>query len=219
MRSGTEVLFMKDTTNKTTGSNANATSKQRFASEKIATYAMYFAIIFVAFNLDAMLSMIWPIKFAIITIATVCVLTLLSRNYLEAALVGAFFGLSSLLSQLYMPKVPEFLNPIVSVLPRIAVSLAAFTVFRIMRKVTAGKEKSEIISCILAGGTAPVVNTILVMMALSISRSSPYLTMIQGILVTNFVPEFLGGLILVPLIAPVVAKAMKLPLAGIKLHK
>ncbi len=191
---------------------------------RIATYGVFFAVIFIAFNIDSLLSMILPIKFAIITVTTVTTLVLLSKNVWEALLTGVFFGLSSLISQFYLPKVPEFLNPLCSVLPRMCVGAASFGIFRLMRWLTENKchcarGKSERISCAFSGATSAIVNTALVMLMLSVYRTSPYLTMIEGVLVANFIPEAVGAIVLVPFIAPAVAKASKRPLGGIPVQK
>lgn len=185
-------------------------------AKRVALYGVYFAVIFVAFNIDSLLSLILPIKFAIVTISVVATLVLLSSNLFEAGLVGCFFGLSSLLSQLYLPKVPEFLNPLASVLPRICVGLGVFGMFLLMRKLTQRNRYSELISATVAGGSGAIINTVLVMAALSIFRSSPYLDMIKSVLVANFIPEFVGACILVPIISIAVSKAIKQPLGGIK---
>lgn len=203
-------------------------------SAQVATYGVFFAVVFIAFNIDSLLSMVLPIKFAIVTISTVAVLILLSKNVWEALLVGVFFGLSSLISQFYLPKVPEFLNPLCSVLPRACVGMSVFGVFRLMRRLTdktvrdpllaeglsdselkRNRKRSEMISASIAGATAAIVNTALVMLMLSIYRTSPYLDMIKGVLLLNFLPECAGAIILVPFISTAVSKASRRPLGGI----
>ena len=209
---------MNDTTNKK--SEGRPSTSKRINARRIATYAMYFAIIFIAFNIDSTLSFLGILKFAIITLATVTTLVLFSQNYLEAALVGAFFGISSLIANIYFPNAnsPYFLNPLVSVLPRIMVGLASFTAFRLMRKITAKSSHSERISAIVAAAVAPIVNTTLVLTALSIANPAvdSLLLLIKGVLVTNFVPEFLGCVILTPILAPSIAKPTKIHLGGVK---
>ncbi|MEG1710728.1 MAG: hypothetical protein RR316_02880 [Clostridia bacterium] len=191
-------------------------ANQHSSSKRIATLGIYFAIVIVAFNLDSLLSLLLPIKFAIISIAIVSTLVLLSKNFFEAAIIGAFFGLASLISQWYLPKVPAFLNPLCSVLPRIFVGLGTFGAYKLMflifKKITAIKRRY--FSAMFAGGSAAIINTVLVMLALSIYKNDSYLTMIKAILLTNFLPEFIGGMILVPLITLGVSKGAHMTIAG-----
>lgn len=139
-------------------------------AKEVVWYATVCALIFVARILDHMLQGLLTINPAVITqtIAYVCILV--RPTFINALGTGAAFGIMSLLTSVIYPTdtTQYFVNPLVSVLPRIMVGAAMWSVYRLIRKI--GK-KAEIpaisVSCVIA----TIVNTFLVMTMLFVFMS------------------------------------------------
>lgn len=87
------------------------------------------------------------------------------------SLVGAIFGITSMVQAVINPaKGPVdvfFVNPLISVLPRVLIGLAAWAVFALFRGRLRG------LSSIVAGVVGSLTNTILVLLALVLAGAIP----------------------------------------------
>jgi len=100
-------------------------------------------------------------------------------------IIGMIFGVFSLIQAAISPTGPVdvfFVNPLISVLPRIFIGLTTWLVFRAFR----GKHLA--VSTVLAAITGSLTNTILVLGALGIAGALPW-TLIIGIIVANGLAE------------------------------
>lgn len=82
------------------------------------------------------------------------------------ALMGFFAGASTLLRALLAPLSPFdyfFINPLVSILPRIFIGVASAYVYKILNKLFKNSSKGEKISILIAGASGAITNTALVM--------------------------------------------------------
>jgi len=99
--------------------------------------------------------------------------------------VGCIFGVFSLLRAAIAPQGPAdvwFVNPLVSVLPRLFIGIAAWLVYRAVRKI------HEIPALITAGIVGSLTNTVLVLGVLGLLRKLPWAG-ILGIAAVNGLPE------------------------------
>ncbi|MDC7240213.1 MAG: ECF transporter S component [Spirochaetales bacterium] len=100
-------------------------------------------------------------------------------------IVGLIFGLFSLIQAAVSPTGAVdvfFVNPLISVLPRIMIGLVAWTVFR------AFNGKMTVLSTILASIAGSLTNTILVLGALGIAGALPW-EIIWAIITANGLAE------------------------------
>lgn len=100
-------------------------------TQVIATLAVVAALLFVARLLDHALTSFLPINAAIITLVTAFSCIFVLPTLKNAIAVGTVFGLCSLLTSVIFPGAftVYFVNPLVSVLPRIIVCVVAYFVY------------------------------------------------------------------------------------------
>src|SRR5665648_56351 len=82
------------------------------------------------------------------------------------ALMGFFAGITTLLRALLAPLSPFdyfFINPLVSVLPRIFIGVVSAYVYRILNKILKKFSQGEKLSILIAGASGAITNTALVM--------------------------------------------------------
>ena len=202
----------------TSENNINTSNVRRKRKiHRIALYGIVFALIFIARLLDRVISLAWPINLAVCTIAVSFVFILLSRNIWEALLMGTLFGVASLIAAVIFPS-PEFMLPWVSVLPRMIVGIAVFGAyklfFRILKKAKINNRRY--FSAFIAAGVGVIVNTATVMFMLSLNRGEmqSYFQVVGAIMLSNFLPEFISAMLIVPFLTIGVSRGAKISIAG-----
>lgn len=128
--------------------------------------------------------------------------------------IGLIFGLTSLIRAFTMPTVTSFLmmNPIISILPRIAMGLVSFYIFAVIYKITNKKKFSALITGIIGS----LINTIGVLGAIYLIYGEKYIhaigkigspeKIIATIALTNGLPEALLAGIIVSSVVAVIKK-------------
>ena len=131
-------------------------------AKEIVWYATVAALVFAARMLDHLFTGWFSINAAIVTLAVVYICIFVRPTLLNAVLCGTVFGIMSLLTSLMFPGgfTQYFVNPLVSVLPRILVGVAVYFVYILIRK--AGK-KFEVPAMAAACVIGSAVNTFTVM--------------------------------------------------------
>lgn len=122
------------------------------------------------------------------------------------AVIGLIFGLTSLWSNLTQPVLlsPLFINPLVSVLPRIFIGVVAYYVYQLIYKVT----KKVYASGFMAGLIGSIVNTVGVLGMIYIIYADQYLVLMEqqganavkllfGVAITSGIPEALVSALIV----------------------
>ncbi len=130
---------------------------------------------------------------------------------------GLFFGLLFGATSMYqaalggLPTAPMFLNPMVSVLPRLVVPIAAYLMYKLFDKLLKGKKR--LISGAIGGIFASLTNTVLVLGAIYVfygARAAAMigiapetlLTVLLGVVVSSGLPEAAAsGLLCGPIMA------------------
>lgn len=100
------------------------------------------------------------------------------------AIIGGIFGLFSMIRAAVAPQGPLdplFVNPLVSLLPRILIGPAAWAVWKLLKG-------HPVPALILAGIAGSLVNTVLVLSALGLLEALPW-KVIAGVAVANGLPE------------------------------
>jgi uncharacterized membrane protein len=132
--------------------------------------------------------------------------------------IGFIFGTTSLLRALTMPTVTSFIfvNPIVSILPRVLIGLIVYYVYQIVMKLT----KSVLVSGWITGMVGSLVNTIGVLSMVYIlygarfaealgKDASAAKTLIFALVTTNGIPEAIVGGLVVSAVVVILKKSKK----------
>lgn len=149
--------------------------------------------------------------------ATIMHIPVIIGAIIEGPVVGAFvglvFGLFSMYNALtnFTLMSPIFLNPIVSVVPRVLIGIVAFYVYKLLKN----KFKKESVPIGIAAVLATITNTVGVLgftyllyveqyaKAMEISSSAAGIT-IASVALTNGIPEaLLSALITVPVVVAI----------------
>ncbi len=190
-------------------------------THSVVWYATVAALLLIARVLDHVVTGWLPINAAIVTL-TVAYACIFIRPTLKNGLIcGFIFGLMSLLTTIMFGSVTtswggfltSFLNPCISVLPRVAVGAAAAGVFILVR----GKSRSHaryFAAVATACVAATIVNTSTVMGMITVFRNingagANYFLVVYGVLGTNFLLEVLIPAVITPPVAWGVRRALK----------
>ena len=130
------------------------------------------------------------------TSITILAVPVIIGAILEGPVVGLFigflFGLFSLIKAVVAPQGPGdiiFVNPLISVFPRLFIGPVAWLVYRAVKK------PGEILALILAGITGSLTNTILVLAMIGILGLFPWVA-IGTTAVLNGLPEAVASAII-----------------------
>ena len=183
-------------------------------AKEVVWYATVCALTFVARLLDHMVSGFLPINAAIVTLTVVYVCILLRPTFVNALATGAVFGIMSLVTSVIYPGgfTQYFVNPLVSVLPRMAVGVSVWGVYRLIRML--GKW-AEIPAMVISCAVGSCVNTFCVMtMIFFFMRATNDVTYsyVFGLVTLS---NFLFELILPAVIVPGIAFGVKRGLRGV----
>lgn len=183
-------------------------------AKEVVWYATVCALTFVARLLDHMVIVFPHINAAIVTLTVVYVCILLRPTFVNALATGAVFGIMSLVtSVMYLGGFTQyFVNPLVSVLPRMAVGVSVWGVYRLIRML--GKW-AEIPAMVISCAVGACVNTFCVMtMVFFFYRATNDVTYsyVFGLVTLS---NFLFELILPAVIVPGIAFGVKRGLRGV----
>lgn len=181
------------------------------------------AVISVLSAVSIMLSMIpfvgyIPLGFVDITIMHIpAIIGAVVEGPLVGAAVGLIFGLTSLFKAFTQPTITSFcfMNPVISVLPRILIGIVAYYVYTAVYKMS----KRVYLSGFIAGVAGSLTNTICVMGLIYIIYAQKYMAAIgvSGsagkyvlmVCATNGIPEAIVAGILVAAVAVAMLKRRK----------
>lgn len=155
---------------------------------------------------------------------------LLAEGPLMGLILAFVFGVCSLLQALLSPSSPFdvfFLNPLVSILPRLLIPLAAWGVYRLMKKLLPQNRPMESLAWAAAGLTGSLTNTVFVLLSIYLLYSGRIRELISqsealapyagaagkflffGVALPNGIPEAIATLVLVPAIMAAVTAVKK----------
>lgn len=182
------------------------------------------AIIGVLSAVSIMMSMIPGIGYIPIgpTNATIMHIPVIIGSIIEGPIVGAtvgfIFGLTSLIKALTQPTITSFafINPLVSILPRVLIGILAYYIYEFTMKLT----KKASISGLLAGGLGSIINTAGVLGMIYIlygarfaevsgASASTAGTFMFTLAATNGIPEAIVGALVVSPVIVALKKVIK----------
>lgn len=183
-------------------------------AKEVVWYATVCALTFVARLLDHMVTGFLPINAAIVTLTVVYACILIRPTFVNAIATGTVFGIMSLVTSVMYPGgfTQYFVNPLVSVLPRMAVGVAMWAVYRLIKML--GK-CAEIPATAVACAIGSCVNTFCVMtMIFFFMRATNDVTYayVFGLVTLS---NFLFELILPAVIVPGIAFGVRRGLCGV----
>lgn len=131
-------------------------------AKEVVWYATVAALVFVARMLDHVVTGWLSINAAIITLTVVYACIFIKPSWLNAFLCGAVFGIMSLITSVMFPGgfTQYFVNPLVSVLPRVIVGAATYGVYLLIKRFGKKFTVPAIASACVIGS---LVNTLTVM--------------------------------------------------------
>ncbi len=182
-------------------------------SRAIAKYALIVALVIAAYYIDALISTGLPIRVAVATVAVTLTLCQLF-DFKTAVFTTTVFGLLSFLFSYLHPNFtsPAFMNPVVSVIPRVLMGTLSFLAFSAIKKLTAdsaGKFKREILPKIAGGAAGVLTNTALVLSMISLVNGSSLLGIaIQITVVIAFSVELVVSVTVVPAVSQTIGKRL-----------
>lgn len=172
--------------------------------------------------ISIMLSMIplGYIQIGPVAITTMCIPVIIGgiiEGPMVGMIVGFIFGLTSMFRGMAgMAGVTGFvfINPLVSVLPRIFIGLVAYYSFKLSMKII----KNTYVSGLIAGGMASITNTVGVLGMIYVLYAAEYAealgqsagtakALLMGIATTNGIAEALGGALVVSAVVVVLKKS------------
>lgn len=156
-----------------------------------------------------------PIDVTIVHITVILSAVLFGQKF--GTIIGAIWGSLSML-RAFMQPTPfniVFLNPLISVLPRLLVGLISATVFKLLKD-----RLSKALTYAITAGIGSLVNTVLVLGSIYIFASEPYanalgipesalLGALGTIVITNGAIEIIAAIIILPILAVALNRFLK----------
>lgn len=181
----------------------------------VARFAIMGALIIAAYSIDSAVSMLGlPVRIAVVTL--IVTLTLMQQFRFGSALFAAgAFGFMSFLFAYMFPNItsPVFMNPLVSIMPRILIGVTCYWSYVGMRKVTARSEHAFIKNLLpraVSGAVGVLTNTVGVLSMMAVFNGEDvFAKVIAVILSVNFLIELISGLIIVPTVSFLVSKQVR----------
>lgn len=184
----------------------------------VARYAIMLAVIFVATLLDRVITLGLPIAGATVELLVTFALCFLFDCWIDGFLASTFMGLSSFILAFPFGKVASQ-NPLISIVPRLFVSIAAFGLYKLILLATRkmkNKHLAQTIAMVPATFLGLVTNTILYMGALTLFTDAygSLALALKAVAILNILPEYLVALIGVAPLVLGVRRGLKLGVDG-----
>lgn len=190
---------------------SNEELKMNKKIKAVVWYATVLALVFAARMLDHIVTGWFPINAALITLTVVYACIFIRPSWINALACGAIFGIMSLITSVMFPGAftPYFVNPLVSILPRMIVGVAAYSVYALIMK--AGK-KFVVLAIAAACVVGSLVNTFTVMTMIfffmRVANDVTYGYVLGLVMTLNTLFEVIIPPVLTPVVAIGVRKAL-----------
>lgn len=194
-------------------------NKNKLSIKELTLLAVFTAIIM----LQTFVPNLGYIRFSIVDFTIIHVTVIIGACVLgwkNGAILGGVWGISSMIYAYSTPGLlnPLFYNPLISIVPRIAVGLISGFIFSIFKN-----KMNELVVLSAAGIIGTLTNTILVLSALYIfgydflftalklkqGATDPVLTFILSLVTTNTLFEIAIATTLVPAVVPSLRRLLK----------
>ena len=178
---------------------------EKFTAKKIAYYGVFSAMMFVFLLIETYLLTIafGALTPAILTLPLAVSLSLfLGKKGMWVG--GIIFGCCSFFLATIIAN-PVFINPLISILPRVCIGVVAYFVFSIAKRFC----KNEMVAYSIGGAFGILTNTVCTIFMLWVFNYSSLAAVFTTIMSINFVGEIIGAIILVPIYIKILKKVNK----------
>lgn len=180
----------------------------RYSSKTIAFYGVSVALLFVVLLVETFVfKLFMPITPAIISLPLAFSLSMF-KGKKTAFFGGTALGVCSFALS-FIAAVPPFMNPLISVLPRVLCGGVAAGVYALTLKLCARKKFGKHLAASLGGAAGVLLNTITVVFMLFVFEYGTISAVLTTVLSVNFLFEFLSGIILSPILVSIFNKFVK----------
>lgn len=163
------------------------------STRRITLLGVLAAVLVILGILESLLLPFLPIRTALITILVIAFLYLVADTFLETLLVGCLFGFSSFIVAVIMGK-EAFINPLISVVPRLLTACAVFGLSKLL-----GRDKYWKKTVI--AGSAALFNTVFVLSFLyTIGGYLATGDVLKGTLLYSSLPELIATSAIAPIV-------------------
>lgn len=185
---------------------------------QVARYGIMLAIIFVATLLDRVITIGLPIAGATVELLVTFALCFLFNSWIDGFLASVFMGLSSFILAFPFGKVASQ-NPLISIVPRLFVSILAFCVYKLILLATSkmrNKIIAQTVAMVFATFIGLLTNTVLYMGALTLFTNAygSLVLALQAVAILNVLPEYLVSFVGVAPLVLGVRRGLKLGIDG-----
>ena len=185
---------------------------EKTIARKIAFYGVLSALTFVFLLIETFLfsALFGNFTPAILTLPFAVAISLFNgkRGFWVG---GTIFGCCSFFLAIMIGNV-VFLNPLVSILPRVFIGVVAYfsyLLFKMLLKNAKSQAVNEILPLCIAGALGILTNTICTVFMMWVFNASALAVVMTIILSFNFLAEIIGGIILVPVYANILKRISK----------
>ena len=182
---------------------------KQLSSKKIAYYGVLSALMFVFLLIETYLLTIafGALTPAILTLPFAVSLSLfLGKKGMFIG--GTMFGCCSFFLAIIIAN-PVFINPLISILPRILIGVVAYFVYVLVQKLTKNSKNEwvkENIPYSIAGVFGILTNTVCTIFMLWVFNEASLAAVFTTIISINFVGEIIGAILLVPVYSKVLKR-------------
>ena len=206
-------------------SNGGIMNNSNKRTRGLVRYAMIAAVVLVGILIDTLISSGLPVATAIASILTVSAMCQIF-SVKESLFAGFCFGFYSMLRAIIKPNLLQilasaefwtsFINPVVSVLPRVVMGVVIYFVFKFFDKIFSRSDKlivNKYFASAISTMAGTITNTVLVlsMMALMkfVTKGLLELNIVATLFGFNFIIEMLVAMVGVPLLTAGLKRAFK----------
>lgn len=178
---------------------------KQISSKQIAYLGLVSALMFVFLLIETYLLTIafGALTPAILTLPFAVALSLFLGKK-SMFLGGTIFGCCSFVLASIIAN-PVFINPLISILPRILIGVVGYFAFVLTKKLF----KNEIVACSVGGVFGILTNTVCTIFMLWVFNYSALAAVFTTIMSINFVGEIVGAIILVPVYYKILKRVNK----------
>lgn len=181
----------------------------RLNSKTIAFFGISVALLFVTLLVETFVfKLFMPITPAIISLPLAFSLSMFKPKK-TAFFGGTALGVCSFILS-FIAGVPPFMNPLISVLPRVLCGAASAGVYALCLKFLSDKKFGLRVAASIGGAVGVLLNTVTVVFMLFVFEYNTISAVLTTVLSVNFLFEFLSGVIICPILVPVFNRFAKI---------
>lgn len=182
----------------------------RFNSKAVAFFGVSAALVFVVLLVESYVFTLFlpTAPPAVLTLPLAFSLSMFGKKK-TALFGGTALGVCSFIVALMLAN-PIFINPLISVLPRMICGVLSSAAYSLMLKALSGKRFASSLSASVGGAIGVLFNTILVIFMMYVFDAGALGAIFTTIMSVNFLCEIISAIVLSPIIVSVIDKNVKI---------